>query len=70
MVILVMGTTGAGKTTVGKLTAQKLGWDFLDGDDFHPPANIEKMKHGVPLTDVDRAPWLANHLAVASPSPR
>lgn len=60
MVILVMGTTGAGKTTVGKLTAQKLGWDFLDGDDFHPQANIEKMKHGVPLSDVDRAPWLAN----------
>ena len=60
MVILVMGTTGAGKTTVGKLIAQKLGWNFLDADDFHPQANIEKMKHGIPLTDVDRGPWLAN----------
>lgn len=60
MVILVMGTTGAGKTTIGKLIGQRLGWTFLDADDFHPPANIEKMVHGIPLTDVDRAPWLAN----------
>jgi gluconokinase len=60
MVILVMGTTGAGKTTVGKLIAHRLRWTFLDADDFHPPANIEKMKHGIPLTDADRAPWLAN----------
>jgi gluconokinase len=60
MVILVMGTTGAGKTTVGKLIAQRLRWTFLDADDFHPPANIEKMKHGIPLTDADRGPWLAN----------
>ena len=60
MIILVMGTTGAGKTTEGKIIAQKLRWDFLDADDFHPPANIEKMKHGMPLTDADRAPWLAN----------
>src|ERR1700750_1106465 len=60
MVILVMGTTGAGKSTVGKLIAQRLGWTFLDADDFHPPANIEKMKHGIPLTDADRGPWLAN----------
>lgn len=60
MVILVMGTTGAGKTTVGKLIAQRLRWTFLDADDFHPPANIEKMKQGIPLTDADRAPWLAN----------
>jgi carbohydrate kinase, thermoresistant glucokinase family len=60
MVILVMGTTGAGKSTVGKLIARRLGWTFLDADDFHPPANIEKMKHGIPLTDADRAPWLAN----------
>src|ERR1700741_3158442 len=58
MVILVMGTTGAGKTTVGKLIAQTLGWTFLDADDFHPQANIEKMKHGIPLTDDDRVPWL------------
>ena len=58
MVILLMGTTGAGKTTVGKLLAARLGWIFLDADDFHPPANIEKIKHGIPLTDADRLPWL------------
>ena len=58
MVILVMGTTGAGKTTVGKLIAEHRGWIFLDADDFHPPANIEKMHHGIPLTDADRLPWL------------
>ena len=54
-----MGTTGAGKTTIGKLLAQQLGWVFLDADDFHPAANIEKMKKGIPLTDADRVPWLA-----------
>jgi len=54
-----MGVTGAGKTTVGKLLADRLDWVFLDADSFHPPANIEKMKHGVPLTDQDREPWLA-----------
>ena len=59
MVILVMGVTGAGKTTVGGLLAKQLGWPFLDADDFHPPENIEKMKHGIPLTDADREPWLA-----------
>jgi gluconokinase len=60
MVIVVMGTTGAGKSTVGKLLAARLDWAFLDADDFHPSANIEKMKHGIPLTDADRLPWLAN----------
>jgi gluconokinase len=59
MIVLVMGVTGSGKTTVGKLLAQKLGWPFLDADAFHPAENIEKMKHGVPLTDQDREPWLA-----------
>jgi gluconokinase len=59
MIVLVMGTTGAGKTTVGKLLAKQLGWNFLDADDFHPAANIEKMKRGIPLTDADRVPWLA-----------
>ena len=54
MILLVMGVTGSGKTTVGKLLAQRLGWLFLDADDFHPPQNIEKMKHGVSLTDEDR----------------
>jgi gluconokinase len=53
-----MGTTGAGKTTVGKILAARLHWTFLDADDFHPPANIEKMHHGIPLTDADRLPWL------------
>jgi len=59
MIVLVMGTTGAGKTTVGKLLAENLGWNFLDADDFHPAANIEKMKQGIPLDDADRVPWLA-----------
>ena len=59
MVILVMGVTGAGKTTVGKLLAERLNWKFLDADDFHPQANIEKMKRGISLTDADREPWLA-----------
>jgi gluconokinase len=59
MIVLVMGTTGAGKTTVGKLLAEKLGWAFLDADDFHPAANIAKMKQEIPLDDADRAPWLA-----------
>jgi gluconokinase len=60
MVILIMGTTGAGKTAVGKIVAEKLQWPFLDADDFHPKANIQKMRHGIPLNDADRAPWLYN----------
>jgi gluconokinase len=59
MLILVMGVTGSGKTTVGKLLAQRLGCSFLDADDFHSATNREKMHHGIPLTDADRAPWLA-----------
>ena len=58
MVILVMGATGAGKTTVGKLLARRLGWIFLDADDFHSSENREKMHRGIPLSDADRAPWL------------
>jgi len=58
MVILVMGVTGAGKTTVGKLLAQRLGWIFLDADDFHSSANREKMHRGIPLSEADRVPWL------------
>jgi carbohydrate kinase (thermoresistant glucokinase family) len=58
MVILIVGATGAGKTTVGKLLAQRLNWHFLDADDFHSTANREKMHRGIPLTDADRAPWL------------
>lgn len=53
-----MGVTGAGKTTVGSLLAGQLGCDFLDADDFHPPANVAKMHQGIPLTDKDRLPWL------------
>ena len=53
-----MGTTGAGKTTIGTMLATQLNWQFADADTFHPPANIEKMSHGIPLTDADRAPWL------------
>ena len=54
-----MGVVGAGKTTVGKLLAQQLGWRFADADDFHSPENIEKIRRGIALTDADRAPWLA-----------
>ena len=54
-----MGVVGAGKTTVGSLLAEKLGWRFADADDFHPPANIEKIGQGIPLDDSDRVPWLA-----------
>jgi gluconokinase len=58
MIIVLMGVTGSGKTTVGKLLAAELGWNYYDADDFHSPANIEKMKRGVPLDDADRKPWL------------
>ncbi len=59
MVILLMGVSGSGKTTVGRLLASQLGWKFADGDDYHPAANVEKMRTGIPLTDADRAPWLS-----------
>jgi gluconokinase len=59
MVIIIMGVTGAGKTTIGHLLAARLGWPFFDADYFHPKVNIEKMRTGQPLTDADRAPWLA-----------
>jgi gluconokinase len=58
MIAIVMGTTGSGKTTIGSLLAKRMGWEFVDADDFHPPENVEKMKHGIPLTDRDREPWL------------
>ena len=58
MIVIVMGVSGSGKTTVGKLLAQSLNWDFSDADDFHPPANIKKMSLGIPLEDADRLPWL------------
>jgi len=59
LILIVMGVVGSGKTTVGIQLAKKLGWQFADGDDFHPQANIEKISHGIALTDSDRAPWLA-----------
>jgi gluconokinase len=58
-VLVMMGVSGTGKTTVGEALARRLGWGFQEGDDFHPPANIAKMKAGRPLDDADRAPWLA-----------
>ncbi|HCU94609.1 MAG TPA: hypothetical protein DHU96_18580 [Actinobacteria bacterium] len=58
MIVLVAGVAGSGKTTIGILLAQQLGWPFEDGDDLHPAANIAKMRAGVPLTDEDRQPWL------------
>ena len=57
--IVVMGVSGSGKSTVGELLAERLGWPFGDADEFHPPANIAKMRSGTPLTDDDRRPWLA-----------
>lgn len=57
-VVVVMGVAGTGKTTIGPLLAARLGVPYAEGDDFHPPANIEKMTAGTPLTDEDRWPWL------------
>ena len=59
MIVILMGVSGSGKTTVGRLLAEKLGWEFVDADTFHSPQNIAKMRHGEPLTDADRALWLA-----------
>lgn len=59
MIVIVMGVTGCGKTTVGAMLAGACGWDFHDADDFHPAENVTKMKSGTPLTDEDRWPWLA-----------
>jgi gluconokinase len=57
-VVVVMGVSGAGKSTVGAALATRLGWDFVDGDDLHPQTNLAKMAGGVALTDEDRGPWL------------
>jgi len=53
-----MGVSGSGKTTIAQGVADRLGWDLMEGDRFHPPANIEKMSRGIPLEDADRLPWL------------
>lgn len=58
MIVIVMGVSGSGKTTVGKLLATSLNWDFSDADDFHSAANIAKMSLGMALDDADRMPWL------------
>ena len=58
MIVIVAGVSGSGKTTVGALLAGRLGWRFADADDFHPAANVAKMRAGIPLTDTDRWPWL------------
>ena len=58
MIVIIFGVSGAGKTTVGKLLARERGWSFIEADDFHPAANVKKMRSGYPLTDEDRWPWL------------
>ncbi len=58
LVIVVMGVSGSGKTTVGRALAERIGARFVDADDYHPDANVAKMRSGTPLTDEDRAPWL------------
>jgi gluconokinase len=58
VIVILMGPAGVGKTTIGELLASQMSWEFADADNFHPPANIEKMAHGIPLGDADRLPWL------------
>jgi gluconokinase len=68
--VIVMGVAGCGKTTVGEALAEQLGWQFYDADGFHPAENVAKMANGTPLTDSDRAPWLAALHALISTSLR
>jgi gluconokinase len=58
MIIIIMGVSGSGKTTIGKLLADSLGWEFSDADAFHSPENVEKMRRGIALSEADRMPWL------------
>jgi gluconokinase len=58
VIVIVMGVSGSGKSTIGARLAGRLGFPFLDADDFHPPANVAKMSAGIPLGDEDRRPWL------------
>jgi gluconokinase len=66
MVVILMGVSGSGKTTIGRRLAGELGWSFHEGDDFHSAASIAKMSQGIPLTDEDRRPWLASLSALIS----
>ena len=59
MIIIIMGVSGSGKSTLGRALANSLSWHFIEGDDFHPPENVDKMSRGEPLDDADRQPWLA-----------
>ena len=58
MFYVIVGVSGTGKSTIGKLLSDRTGWDFIDADDFHPTTNIDKMNRGIPLEDSDRLPWL------------
>jgi gluconokinase len=58
MILILFGVSGTGKTTIGRLLSERLGWRFVEGDDYHSPANRQKMQAGIPLTDEDRQPWL------------
>jgi len=58
MIVVLMGVSGSGKTTIGQRLAQGLGWRFIEGDEYHPPDNVKKMAAGIPLEDADRWPWL------------
>jgi gluconokinase len=60
MIVIIMGVAGSGKTTIGKMLAKYLQWEFCDADDFHSRSNIQKMQRGIPLNDGDRLPWLQN----------
>ena len=60
MIVVLMGVTASGKTTIGRKLAAKLGWEYAEGDDYHSEANKQKMHQGIPLTDEDRAPWLVS----------
>ena len=70
MQVVVMGVSGVGKSTVGRLIAEDIGARFVDADDFHPPANVAKMRAGIALDDNDRAPWLAALNALLTGSAR
>jgi carbohydrate kinase (thermoresistant glucokinase family) len=74
-IIVVMGVSGSGKSTIGAMLAGRLGWEYAEGDDFHPASNVQKMRAGQPLTDEDRWPWLQRiaewidgHLAAGTPA--